>query len=90
MLRESFASAEDDMAARALREAQVDAERMLLGHARRRWPPTATCWQPSERARSSALLASCARLRARATIARAIERALEALAKAPRPSPPSG
>ena len=30
MLQESFRTAEDDMAARSLREAQVDAERMLL------------------------------------------------------------
>ena len=89
MLSEGFGHAEDDMAARSLREAQVDADR-LLAATRRRSPPTATCWRPSERARDRrAGGASCAP-RAPAPTASPSSAAVEgARRRAPRPSPPS-
>ena len=81
MLKDGFATAESDMVARSLREAQVDAERMVLATrvgAGRRRRPAAT---PTERAAIDALVA---RVRATARDAgepRAIEAAVEALAE---------
>ena len=52
MLQDSFAHAADDMAARALAEAQVEAEQIVAA-TRARSPPTATCWRRRARARST-------------------------------------
>ena len=89
MLGEGFGHAEDDMAARALREAQVDADRCSR-RSRRRWRPTAICCRAEERAAIEALLARVARSRDGSDRA-AIERGAEgARRRRPRTSPPSG
>jgi len=80
MLKDGFATAESDMAARSLREAQVDAERMLLA-TESALAADADLLDAAERATIDELLA---RLRATARDAgepRAIEAAVEALAE---------
>jgi len=80
MLKEGFASAEADMAARSLREAQVDAERMVLA-TESALAADGDLLESDERARIDALVA---RVRAAARDAgepRAIEAAVEALAE---------
>ena len=57
MLSESFAHAEEDMAARALREARVEAERICWRRPRRRSTPTATCSPARSAMRSTRLVA---------------------------------
>jgi molecular chaperone HscA len=80
MLKEGFASAESDMVARSLREAQVDAERMILA-TESALAADGDLLEPHERVGVDALLA---RVRAAARDAgepRAIEAAVEALAE---------
>jgi molecular chaperone HscA len=80
MLKSGFASAESDMAARSLREAQVDAERMILA-TESALAADADLLGAEERFAIDALVA---RLRATARDAgepRAIEAAVEALAE---------
>jgi molecular chaperone HscA len=79
MLKEGFATAEEDMARRSLREAQVEAERMILA-TESALAVDGDLLEPGERTAIDALLA-----RARATARdagepRAIEDAVEALA----------
>jgi molecular chaperone HscA len=80
MLRDGFATAETDMAARSLREAQVDAERMILAteSALRADGDLLTA---EERASVEALLAGARTTAAEAGEPRAIEAAVEALAE---------
>ena len=80
MLKDGFATAESDMAARSLREAQVDAERMILA-TESALAADGDLLDADERAAVDALLA---RVRAAARDAgepRAIEAAVEALAE---------
>ncbi|MFL6676830.1 MAG: Fe-S protein assembly chaperone HscA [Burkholderiaceae bacterium] len=80
MLKEGFASAEADMAARSLREAQVDAERMVLATE----SALAADGDLLDAAERTAIEALVARVRAAARDAgepRAIEAAVEALAE---------
>ena len=80
MLKEGFASAESDMAARSLREAQVDAERMILA-TESALAADGDLLDAAERTSIDTLLA---RVRATARDAnepRAIEAAVEALAE---------
>jgi len=79
MLREGFASAESDMAARKLREARVEAERMLLA-TRAALAADADLLDAAERARIDALLLALEGA-ASGEDANAIESATEALAK---------
>ena len=69
MLSESFRTAEADMAARSLREAQVDADRLLRGDGVGARRPTATCLSADERGAIDALMREAGRGRARATTA---------------------
>ena len=78
MLRDGFAHAEQDMAARKLREAQVEASRMVLA-TRAALQADAALLQPGERARIDALLARTEALAA-GTDADAIDAAVKALA----------
>ncbi|WP_332815286.1 Fe-S protein assembly chaperone HscA [Ramlibacter sp.] len=80
MLQESFATAQQDVQARALAEAKIDAERLLLA--------TASALQadggllkPAERAAIGTLMDDLQRQSAAGTEAAAIEAATEALAK---------
>ena len=83
------ATPKHDMAARALREAQVDAERMLLA-TQRALAADGDLLAADERAAIEALLADAARRAAPATDRRAIEAAARRRwPTAPRPSPPS-
>jgi molecular chaperone HscA len=79
MLQESFRTAEDDMRARSLREARVEAERMTLA-TRSALVADGDLLSPQERAAIEALLA---RVQASATgdDHHAIDAAVEALAK---------
>jgi len=80
MLKDGFATAESDMVARSLREAQVDAERMILA-TQSALAADGDLLDAAERAGIDALVA---RLRATASDAgepRAIEAAVEALAE---------
>jgi molecular chaperone HscA len=79
MLQEGFASAETDMAARALRESRVEAERMTLA-TRAALDADAALLEPGEREVIEALLAELARVAAGDDHA-AIDRAVESLAK---------
>ncbi len=79
MLREGFASAEDDMQARALREARVEAERMTLA-TRAALAADADLLDDGEAERIEALLMALSRT-AEQTSADAITAAVEALAE---------
>jgi molecular chaperone HscA len=78
MLRESFATAEGDMAARALREAQVDAERMVLA-TRSAIAADGDLLDDAERAEIDALVEATLRIAA-GSDHHAIEAAVKALA----------
>ena len=78
MLKDGFAHAEDDMAARSLREAQVDAERMIAATAGALTADGALLGD-AERAEVEALL-EATRRSAAGSDAHAIEAAVEALA----------
>jgi molecular chaperone HscA len=79
MLKEGFASAESDMAARALREARVEAERLLLA-TQSALSADGDLLKLEERARIEALMQSLADTAAGEDHA-AINAAVEALAK---------
>ncbi|MFZ5543742.1 MAG: Fe-S protein assembly chaperone HscA [Pseudomonadota bacterium] len=79
MLKEGFASAESDMAARALREARVEAERMLLA-TQSALAADGDLLSPAERQQIDALMRSLAD-QAAAEDHSAINAAVEALAK---------
>jgi molecular chaperone HscA len=79
MLTESFGSAEQDMRARSLREAQVEAERMLLA-TRSALAADGDLLEPAERQGIEALIARLDAIRDSAD-AQAIDGAVEALAK---------
>ena len=79
MLREGFASAETDMAARALRESRVEAERMTLA-TRAALAADGELLEPGEREAIEALLDDLARSATGEDHA-AIDLAVEALAK---------
>ena len=79
MLKDGFAHAEDDMAARSLREAQVDAQRMLLA-TRAALLADARLLSSEEQAAIGELLARLEAL-ASGTDAHAIEAAVEAVAE---------
>jgi molecular chaperone HscA len=78
MLKDGFAHAEDDIAARALREAQVEAERMALA-TRAALAADGALLEPEPRAAIDALLIALDQLRG-TTDAAAIEAATKALA----------
>jgi molecular chaperone HscA len=78
MLKDGFANAETDMAARSLREAQVDAERMVLA-TRAALQADGALLSDTERAEVDALIEST-RTIAAGSNAHAIEAAVEALA----------
>ena len=79
MLKDGFANAEVDMAARALREARVDAERMVLA-TRSALAADGALLSTSEHAVVEALLQAATRIAA-GTDTTAIENAVEALAE---------
>ncbi len=79
MLKDGFAHAEDDMAARSLREARVDAERMVLA-TRSALAADGALLADEERAAIEALIDATART-AQGDDAHAIEAAVEALAE---------
>jgi molecular chaperone HscA len=78
MLEDGFAHAEQDMAARALREARVEAERMVLA-TRSALAADGALLEPGERAAIESLVAACER-EARGDDAGAIDAAIKALA----------
>ena len=80
MLRESFTTAEADMKARALTEARVDAERMLLA-TRSALEADGDLLEPAERQAIDALLQSLRETAQATDDAGAIEAAVQALAK---------
>jgi molecular chaperone HscA len=80
MLKESFSTAEADMKARALTEARVDAERMILA-TRSALHADGDMLQPQERQAIEALVADLARTAKSSEDAAAIEAAVQALAK---------
>ena len=80
MLKEGFASAESDMAARSLREAQVDAERMVLA-TESALAADGDLLEPAERTAIDALVARVRESARDAGEPRAIEAAVEALAE---------
>jgi molecular chaperone HscA len=80
MLRESFATADADMKARALAEAKVEAQRMLLA-TQSALGADGHLLSPEERAHVDALMASLRAIAENSTEAGAIEAATEALAK---------
>ncbi|MGN6525395.1 MAG: Fe-S protein assembly chaperone HscA [Burkholderiaceae bacterium] len=79
MLKEGFASAESDMARRSLREAQVEAERMILA-TESALAADGDLLAADERAAIDALLARVREAAATAAEPRAVEAAVEALA----------
>ncbi|MCZ8175295.1 MAG: Fe-S protein assembly chaperone HscA [Burkholderiaceae bacterium] len=79
MLRDGFAHAEDDIAARKLREARVEAERMVLA-TRAALAADGALLDAAERGAIEALL-QAAEVQARGTDADAIDGAVEALAE---------
>ncbi|MFN7481438.1 MAG: Fe-S protein assembly chaperone HscA [Betaproteobacteria bacterium] len=79
MLRDGFAHAEDDIAARKLREARVEAERMVLA-TRAALAADCALLDAAERGAIEALL-QAAEVQARGTDADAIDGAVEALAE---------
>ena len=80
MLKDGFAAAESDMSARSLREAQVDAERMILA-TESALAADGDLLGADERALVDALVATVRRTAAQAGEPRAIEAAVEALAE---------
>ena len=88
MLQDSFATAEEDIRARALVEARVDADRLLLA-TRSALAVDGALLPPQERAVIDAALAHLEQVAREASEAAAIEAATEALAKAPRDSRPN-
>jgi molecular chaperone HscA len=80
MLRESFATADEDIKARALAEAKVDADRMLLA-TQSALDADGQLLEREERAHIDALMASVRAVAQNSTDAGAIEAATEALAK---------
>jgi molecular chaperone HscA len=80
MLKESFTTAEADMKARALTEARVDAERMILA-TRSALQADGDMLQPQERQAIEALIADLAQTAKSSEDAAAIEAAVQALAK---------
>ncbi len=78
MLRESFATAQDDMRARAIAEARLDADRLLLA-TRSALDADGELLQPAERAEIESLMAAVQAVRARAD-AVVVEAATKALA----------
>ena len=81
MLQDSFATAEEDIRARALVEARVDADRLLLA-TRSALAVDGALLPPPERAAIDAALAHLDQVAREASEAAAIEAATEALAKA--------
>ena len=79
MLKDGFANAEGDMAARSLREAKVDAQRMVLA-TRSALAVDAALLSPSEHAAIETLLQETVRV-GEGSDATAIERAIELLAE---------
>jgi molecular chaperone HscA len=80
MLKESFATAEQDMKARALAEAKLESQRMLLA-TQSALDADAQLLSPEERAHVDALMASLRAIAENSVDAAAIEAATEALAK---------
>ena len=80
MLKDSFATAEEDMKARALAEARVDADRMLLA-TQSALDVDGALLSVAERAEVDALMAQLRAARAESPDAATIEAATEALAK---------
>lgn len=80
MLQDSFATAQQDMAARALVEARVDAERMLDA-TRSALAADADLLEPGQRAEIDRLLGEADAIRTSSADAATIEAATEALAK---------
>lgn len=80
MLQESFSTAEQDVRARALAEARVEAERMLLA-TQGALDADGALLQPQERDQVDALMGSLRELAAGQADAAAIEAAIQALAK---------
>jgi molecular chaperone HscA len=80
MLKESFATAEQDMKARALAEAKVEAQRMLMA-TQTALDADGILLPVEERARIDALMEALRAIAANSTEAHAIEAATEALAK---------
>jgi molecular chaperone HscA len=80
MLRESFTTAEADMKARALTEARVDAERMLLA-TRSALDADGQLLEPQERQDIEALMATLRATAEASNDAAAVEAAVQALAK---------
>jgi len=80
MLQDSFATAQQDMAARALVEARVDAERMLDA-TRSALAADADLLEPGQRAEIDRLLGETDAIRTSSNDAASIEAATEALAK---------
>ncbi len=81
MLQDSFATAEEDIRARALVEARVDADRLILA-TRSALAVDGALLQPQERATIDAAIAHLDQVAREASEAAAIEAATEALAKA--------
>lgn len=80
MLQESFATAQQDMQARALAEARVEADRMLLA-TRSALAADADLLAPQERDAMDTLMTTLETLRSTSEDAKAIDAATEALAK---------
>jgi molecular chaperone HscA len=80
MLKESFATAEQDMKARALAEAKLESQRMLLA-TQSALDADAQLLSHDERAHVDALMASLRAIAENSVDAAAIEAATEALAK---------
>jgi molecular chaperone HscA len=80
MLQESFSTAQQDMQVRALTEARVDAQRMLLA-TQRALDADAQLLEPAERASIDGLMAERRRVAAESSDAAAVEAAVQALAK---------
>jgi molecular chaperone HscA len=80
MLRESFTTAEADMKARALTEARVDAERMLLA-TQSALDADGQLLEPAERRRIEDLMATLRETAAQSQDAAVVEAAVQALAK---------
>jgi molecular chaperone HscA len=81
MLQDSFATAEEDIRARALVEARVDADRLILA-TRSALSVDGALLQPQEHAAIDAAIAHLDQVAREASDAAAIEAATEALAKA--------
>ncbi len=84
MLQDSFTTAQQDMAARALVEARVEAERMLDA-TRSALAADADLLEPEQRAEIDRLISATEAIRASSSDAAEIEAATEALAKGTEP-----